>query len=228
MSKVRGEIKVVVSKSEICMMKILIVAATQQEIQPFIKLNNHIEKLICGVGIPNTIYHLTKKLSAEKYDAVIQAGIAGSFSKKVKNGDVVAISKDTFGDIGAQENKKFKTLFQLGFEDENRFPFTKGWLINTSRLLLGSPLKKVKAVTINKINDQKKQAKDFKHIFDPKIESMEGAAFHFVCMQQNINYLQIRSISNKVGERDKKKWEIELAINNLNNELIKLINTINK
>ncbi len=228
MSKVKGDIKVVVSKSEICRMKILIVAATHQEIQPFIKLNNYTEKLICGVGIPNTIYLLTKKLSAEKYDAVIQAGIAGSFSKKVKNGDVVAVETDTFGDIGVQENKKFKTLFQLGFEDENKFPFTEGWLINTSGLLLNSPLRKVSAVTINKINDQKKQTKYLKHIFDPNIESMEGAAFHFVCMQQNINYIQIRSISNKVGERDKKKWEIDLAINNLCNELIKLTNTINK
>ena len=52
---------------------------------------------------------------------------------------------------------------------------------------------------------------------------MEGAAFHYVCLQQKINFLQIRGISNMVGERDKTKWKIKKAIENLNNELLKII-----
>ncbi len=207
-------------------MKILIVAATLQEIQSFVNLHNDIDILICGVGIPLTVYHLTNKLLQQKYDLVIQAGIGGSFSKKIKAGDVVAIAQDTFGDIGVEENKKFKTIFQMGFGDENKFPFKKGWLINNSEILHASPLKKAKAVTINKITDRKKQTKQLKAIFDAEIESMEGAAFHFVCLQQNVQFLQIRCISNKVGERDKTKWEVTKAIINLNQELIKLVNTI--
>ncbi len=208
-------------------MKILIVAATFHEIQSVLNLhNNNIDILICGVGIPSTVYHLTNKLVQQKYDLVIQAGIGGSFSKKIKTGDVVAIAQDAFADIGAEENKKFKTIFQMGFGDENKFPFRKGCLYNDSEILQSAHLKNVKAVTINKISDSKKQTKQLKALFDADIESMEGAAFHFVCLQQNIQFLQIRSISNKVGERDKKKWEIAKAINNLNQELIKLINSI--
>jgi futalosine hydrolase len=55
---------------------------------------------------------------------------------------------------------------------------------------------------------------------------MEGAAFHFVCLQQKIPFIQIRSISNSVGERDKTKWVIKDAVNNLNSELVKLINDL--
>ena len=57
---------------------------------------------------------------------------------------------------------------------------------------------------------------------------MEGAAFHFVCLQQNIPFLQLRSISNKVGERNKTKWNLIEAIVNLNRELIDLVDLINK
>ena len=52
---------------------------------------------------------------------------------------------------------------------------------------------------------------------------MEGAALHYVCLQQSVPFLQIRSISNEVGERDKSKWRMKEAVENLNTELIKLI-----
>src|SRR4029077_10555767 len=129
---------------------------TEFEITPFIKLNPLIDVLICGVGIPATVYHLTKKLLQHKYDLVIQAGISGSFSKKIKRSEVVIAEVDAFADIGLEENKKFKTIFDLGFDDENKFPFTNGRLINTSEIVKRSDLKKVNAVTINKISDRKK------------------------------------------------------------------------
>ena len=49
---------------------------------------------------------------------------------------------------------------------------------------------------------------------------MEGAALHFVCLQQKISFIQIRSVSNYVGERNKSSWKMEEAINQLNKTLI--------
>ena len=227
-SKVAEKTKVVLSKSEICKMKILVVAATSLEIEPFINLETNTEVLVCGVGIPATVFHLTKKLLQEKYDLVIQAGIAGAFSKKIKKGEVAVIEQDAFGDIGVEEKKKFMTIFQLGFGDKNKPPFTNGYLINTSEILITSHLKKVTGITVNKISDSKKQTRQLKKLFNAEIESMEGAAFHFVCLQQNVPFLQLRSISNNVGERDKSKWKIMDAIINLNRELINIVDTINK
>jgi futalosine hydrolase len=36
-------------------------------------------------------------------------------------------------------------------------------------------------------------------------------------------FIQLRSISNYIGERDKTKWKMKEAIENLNAELLKLI-----
>jgi futalosine hydrolase len=52
---------------------------------------------------------------------------------------------------------------------------------------------------------------------------MEGAALHFVALMENITFLQLRSVSNYVGERDKTKWDLSGAINNLNKQLQDLI-----
>jgi futalosine hydrolase len=66
--------------------------------------------------------------------------------------------------------------------------------------------------------------KFYRNVFDPAIESMEGAALHYVCLMENIPFLQIRSISNYIGERNKKKWDMMDSIVNLNKALIKTIN----
>lgn len=204
-------------------MNVLVVSATEFEIQSFKDENNTADVLITGVGIPATIFHLTKKLFQKKYDLVIQAGIAGSFTNILKNGSVVLIEKDTFGDIGISEKGNFKTLFETGFVNENDFPFTNGWLINPHEYCGNSSVPFAIGVTVNKVIDDVSQIKSLAEKFSPGIESMEGAALHYVCLQQNINFLQLRSISNMVGERDKQKWEMKEAITNLNIQLKKLV-----
>ena len=203
-------------------MKILVVAATEFEIAPFTKENMGIEILITGVGIPSTLFNLTKKVISNKYDLVIQAGIGGAFKNSFQRSTVVLVSQDTFGDIGIEENKTFSTLFDIGFANANDLPFRDGWLLNSNLLLLAQGLPVAKAITVNMVTDNKERISRMEEKFNPDIESMEGAAFHYVCLQEKVNFLQLRSISNDVGERDKTKWEMKKAIINLNIELKKL------
>ena len=81
----------------------------------------------------------------------------------------------------------------------------------------------VDAITINEITTNENRISILNEKYHPAVESMEGAAFHFVCLQENIPFLQLRAVSNYVGERDKSKWKIDLAIKNLNLELAKII-----
>jgi len=53
---------------------------------------------------------------------------------------------------------------------------------------------------------------------------MEGAALHYVCLMENIPFLQIRSISNYIGERNRKNWNMMDSIVNLNQALASIIN----
>jgi futalosine hydrolase len=45
-------------------------------------------------------------------------------------------------------------------------------------------------------------------------------------MMEKIPFIQLRGISNQVGERDKSNWKITESIALLNEHLIKLINQI--
>ncbi len=210
-------------------MQILLTAATPFEIELFINTYPNIDILISGVGVPSTMYHLQKRLQQVDYDFVIQAGIAGTFSSDIHLGETVLVKQDTFGDLGAEEKRNFTTFFKSGLINAHEFPFADGWLINTAEgLLKESTLRWVKAVTINKVSDSFLQKLQLTDAYNPQIETMEGAALHYVCLQEKIPFVQIRSISNQVGERDKTKWKIKEAVENLNTELTMLIKNLIK
>jgi futalosine hydrolase len=203
-------------------MKILVVAATEMEIAPFLAQNTEAEVLITGVGAPACMYALTKSLLQNKYDFVIQAGIAGTFKNQFPLGQTFTVKTDLFADLGIQEKENFFTLFEKGFVDEDTLPNTKGKLINTIENYFS--LKPVNAITINTVSDSLQQTEMYKKKYDADIESMEGAAFHYVCIQEKIPFLQLRSISNFVGERTKTNWKMKEAVDSLNENLIRIIN----
>jgi futalosine hydrolase len=207
-------------------MNLLIVAATEFEIAPFVKEKTNAEILITGVGIPATVFHLTQKLAGKKYDLIIQAGIAGTFKKQLNLAEVVFVKEDAFADLGIEENGNFKTLFETGFIKKNDFPYTDEWLVNPISLSDKNNLFVAKGITVNKIGDDHLQNKMIQEKFLSDVESMEGAAFHYVCLQQNINFLQLRGISNYVGQRDKSKWKLKESVENLNKELLKIIKNL--
>jgi futalosine hydrolase len=216
-------------KCDFCTMQILLIAATPGEIELFINTYPNVDILVTGVGTPATIYQLQKKLQQTAYDFVIQAGIAGSFSSELNLGETVLVKQDTFGDIGAEEKRIYTSFFASGLINGHEFPYADSWLINNSEgLLKNSPLKWVKGVTVNKVSDSFLQKLQLADAFDPQIETMEGAALHYVCLQENIPFVQIRSISNYVGERDKQKWKMTIALENLNTELTALIAALSK
>jgi futalosine hydrolase len=211
-------------KCEFCLMQILLTAATENELELFINMRSNVDILITGVGTPATIYQLQKRLHQQEYDFVIQAGIAGAFSHELNLGETVLIKQDTFGDLGAEENQVFTSFIGSGFINANGFPYADGWLINAEGIPKNTALKSVKGITLNKVSDSQLQKQQMVTTFNPQIESMEGAAFHYVCLQEEIPFLQIRTVSNYVGERDKTKWKIREAFENLNEELVTLIN----
>jgi futalosine hydrolase len=58
-----------------------------------------------------------------------------------------------------------------------------------------------------------------KSLYSADIETMEGAAFFFVCLRRQVKFLQLRGISNVVGVRDKAQWKTAEALENLANVL---------
>jgi futalosine hydrolase len=214
-------------------MNILLIAATAKEIEPFLQHYRNSKKLtdvdilITGIGLTSTTYHLAKQLQLKQPELVIQAGVAGCFDEQLPLGSVVIIKQDTVADESVVELKKLKTLFDLKLVPQNQFPYHKGWLINSnSTFIKRVGIKTVKGISVNQITSSKEMIAFYKNKFNPVTESMEGAALHYVCIIEKTPFLQVRSISNYIGERNKKKWNMNESIINLNSELIKLIKKI--
>ena len=164
---------------------------------------------------------LTRLILEEKPDLIIQAGIAGCFDRTETLGKVVVISDEMLGDTGVQENGEWRDLFDLGLSTPDGQPYENRMLPNPwleKYNLLGLP--QVRSVTVNEITTSAERIKQITGKYNPQIESMEGAPLHYICRQTNTPFIQIRAISNYIGERDKTKWEMKEAIANLNRALI--------
>ncbi len=216
-------------------MNILIVSATENEILMFkkyifenkktvifIKQKANIDFLITDVGMLFTTYKLTKELNKKKYDLIINAGIAGAFNKNLKLGEVVNIKQQTFGDFGVDDNSVFKSMFDINLIDKNKFPFTDGKITNNYNIDFINNLKQVNGITVNTVSGDNNKIIKLTDKFNTDIETMESIAIFYICKIEKINFIEIRAISNYVENRDKSKWEIELAIKNLNNFLINI------
>ena len=207
-------------------LNIAIVAATKQELQPLKKLikkqNNKINNIefsffYTGVGSMISCFFLTQLLAKRQFDYVFQVGIGGSFSKKFNLGDAVIISKEFLADLGVKENNLWTDVFDLGFAKANAKPFSNKALINKycKKINQTKTLTAV-GITVNTITTNSSIKNLYIKKYNAQVESMEGAALHYVCNNLNIPYIQIRGISNMVGERNKQKWQIKKAIENSN------------
>jgi futalosine hydrolase len=210
-------------------MNCLLAAATAKEIAPFLDHYRNSDKqkdidiLITGIGLTAATYSLTRQINMKRPGLIIQAGIGGCFDKNISLGSVVTVKQDTIADLSVMENKQLRTMFDLGLVKPDHPPFRKGWLVNPGKeLLKQTKLRAVKAITVNHITTSKQLIGAYRDKFGPVIESMEGAALHYVSLMEKIPFLQIRSISNYTGERNKKKWNINEAVATLNKEITTL------
>lgn len=219
------------------MMNLLIAAATSNEIAPLLqhlqpyrvdtrdnsykKDSLKIEICITGIGCMASAYTLEKYIAGHSVDLAIQAGIAGAFSRKVPLGKVMLIKSDALADLGAEDNDRFIDLFDMGFLKSDDHPyFQKRLMAPPLDFLSLKDLPEANAITVNSVSGKQSTIHSRIEKYHPDLESMEGAAFHYVCLMEKVQFVQIRSISNYVEVRDKSQWNIPLAVKNLNTFLI--------
>jgi futalosine hydrolase len=224
-------------------MRLLIVSATSLEIKPLLSelgkgrvLQNHVTRykyrhfqvyiLITGVGMVPTAVYSSIVLGKYKYDAVINAGICGSFNREIPIGKVLNITTDCFPETGAEDGEHFLSIIDLKLLDQDEFPFAGGKLINDSafesRLINGLLI--ATGVTVNTVHGNEQNIASFLSRHNVDIESMEGASFIYTCKMHKARFIQIRSVSNYIEDRDVSKWNIPLAVHNLNHFLLDLLN----
>lgn len=197
-------------------MKTLLFTATELEVKPIFEalslksgqsvhvLNEHTTLLIGGVGLVNTAINLFSYLQQNKVERIIQVGIAGSFTHDLKLGSIVEVEQEQLGDLGAEDKGAF-----LSFQSE----------VLQNKQLFSLPA--VCSISVNTCSGSAKTIQQRLTTFSADIENMEGFSFFQVCQKLRIPCSQVRSISNFIEPRNKDNWELDLAVHNLNQWIIR-------
>jgi futalosine hydrolase len=223
-------------------MKLLIVSATMFEVAPlkeylqenfveaayggFVRGELEVLLLCTGVGLPLTSFVLGKLISDIPFDLAVNAGVCGAFDRNLMIGDVVEVTSEEFGDLGVEEaDGSFTGIHQLGLIDPDRFPFKNGKLYNPRNEDFDF-LPKVKGTSVNRVHGYQASIDQFIKRSDAQVESMEGAAFFYACLIEKAAFIEVRAVSNYVEPRNRDNWNLPLAIDNLNNILIEMVDVL--
>lgn len=211
-------------------MRVAIISATEKEVLLIKQTINpayltgpqfQVSFIQTGVGLLASCYSILKLIFEHKTDLIIQAGIAGTFNTEIPTGEVVIVKEEILADTGVEEDGSFKDLFDLNLLQPDLFPFSNSRLLNTEIEKLNFlGLKEVTGISINEITTRLERIEQYKTKYNPAIESMEGASLHYCCLQTSTPFIQIRAISNYIGERDKSKWKFEESFNNLSGTIL--------
>jgi futalosine hydrolase len=218
-------------------MKILLVVATEKELDGVMQSlswendnapSHEIETLVTGVGMVATAFWLGKTLALFKPGLAINIGIAGSFNREIKIGEVVNVTGDCFSEMGAQDGEEFLTAYQISLMGKDEFPYVEGKLLSTFNGSSSSleALRKTSAITVNTVHGEDNAIQQVMQQHSPDVESMEGAAFFFACHQEGVPCLQIRAVSNYVEKRNRDNWNIPLALENLSSTVKTILGDI--
>lgn len=205
---------------EILQMKTLLVAATRPEIQPLLDHfgeEKPFDVLITGVGMVATAFALGERFAQQKYDLAVNLGIAGSFDRNIALGEVAEVVEDILAELGAEDGDNFLPIETMGFGESTFY--------STNPMLL-LPTKKLRAITVNTVHGEETSIQKTTARLQPQLESMEGAAFFYACKRSIVPSVQIRAVSNYVEKRNRENWKIGLAVKNLNDFAIELLEKV--
>ena len=184
--------------------RIVILSPTETEIAPFRRLapaDLPIE--ITGIGIDNAIISTIQALSRHVPALIILAGIAGTYpSSNLSIAETVLVDTETTADMGSFHPDGFRAKFATRLF----CPYTSNYPTFPS-------------VHSNSVNCAGAPFIDTHHA---QIENMEGAGFFRACLHAGVPFLELRTISNRVGD-DPARWDIKGATLALAEALNKLI-----
>jgi futalosine hydrolase len=219
----------------------LIVAATAAEIDPLLAAlhprpddnrlsscargDREIDVLTTGVGMVATAAWSSRVLASHRYDIAFNVGVCGSFDPAISAGAVVHVVNEQLPELGAETDDAFLTLQELKLLASDEFPFRDGRLTNEDppgiRAL--DRLPRVRGITVNTVHGNETSIAAIRRRCNPQVESMEGAAFMYVCLIHQIPFAEVRAVSNVVEKRNRGAWKLTEAIGNLSDTMLDII-----
>ena len=175
--------------------RVLLVAATEAEL-------GGRAGLACGIGPVEAAAATARALALERPDAVLHVGVAGG--RAITSGALVLGTEAVYCDLAAaipvvsRVEPDGELLAALGAElpEALRLP------IGTSGAVDGPCGSEPLGI---------------------RVEAMEGFAVLRACVIAGVPAVEVRAVSNEIGERDRTRWEIPLALTALDEALPRLL-----
>ena len=177
---------------------LLLVAATEAE------LCGH-EGLACGIGPVDAAAATARRLRGAKPDAVLHVGVAGG--RRLIPGSLVIGTEAVYVDISAgipvvervEADRHLLSALQGLFPDAVSLP------IATSAAVSGA---------------------DVTH--ELRVEGMEGFGVLRACALVGVPAVEVRAISNDLGEGDRERWRIHRGLDVLGETLPSMLETLSQ
>jgi futalosine hydrolase len=186
----------------------------------------------CGVGKVNAAHSVTLILENWDVDVLILFGIGGAYPGSALNiGDIAVAQSENYGEEGVLTEKGWRSMEFTGFpllkkekEYYNTFPLDAGFahLAAFASKNCGFNVETGNFVTVSQCSGTRHSGALMKKRWNGLCENMEGAAIAHICAMYGVPMMEIRGISNIIGDRDMKKWDIEAAASNCNMAVMEL------
>lgn len=184
--------------------KTVILAPTAMEMEKLSKLvqaYSDVVTEVSGVGAVRSACKTAEAIDRYSPEQVILAGIAGTYAGKgIAVGESVIVNTEYTADAGSFLGGTFIPKFKERFT----CPYCYDYSGRTD-------IKSLKIVASNSVACAGFPYAETTFV---QIENMEGAAFFHVCLEKKVRFLELRAISNIVGE-DFSKWNIAGATDSL-------------
>lgn len=177
--------------------------------------------LVAGVGKVNTAAGLALAVPRWRPRAVLQFGIGGAYvGSFLSVGAAAVASAEVHVDCGAGQGDGWRDLEALGLPllegppaRYNAMPTDDGLCRTLSERLR---LPAVRFATSERATDDLDEGGRLQRSLDVAIESMEGAAAAQVSLRLGVPFAELRAVSNIVGERDRRTWDVPSAVRAVN------------
>jgi len=184
--------------------------------------------VITGPGVFNAAHAVTVYLEKKTPSLALMTGIAGIFRQTRGHiGDVAIATEERYIHTGIQTDGlgndplPFDLIDAKPLTRKGIYPFEQERVDHIHDILSRSALSnsvsifKGPFITVSSIPSCVETADQRYTAFSPVMEAMEGAAWAHIAARYDIPVIEVRSASNYVGERDRSKWDIELAAKQL-------------
>ena len=173
--------------------------------------------LVAGVGSVAAAVITARALCSAEYSLVVSAGIAGGFSGKAEVGSIVVATEIIAADLGSETLEGFRSLDELGFGitriqiDPNQVDRITRALQEAKLLVNAGPV-----LTVSTVTGAAATAIELAtRVLGATAEAMEGYGVGLAALDHGLPVLEIRTISNVVGPRDRPAWRIKEALDML-------------